>query len=241
MWTRLLPALIVISIGIACGGGEGTPAETEPPPAEPHALSAIRPGPHDELVLDMGELGVIRIELLPELAPNTVAHFAELTDQGFYDGTYFHRVIPEFMIQGGDPNTKDRDPRNDGKGRTERIEDEFTDYPHLRGTLSMANTGHSNSSSCQFFIVHQDRRDLDGSFTAFGRVTSGIEVVDAITELEIDTYGRYGPTNRPYPVSATIEKAWIERAKAAVATTNPRIRTARPRRVPALDSTAVAR
>ncbi len=227
MWTRLLPALIVIFAGVACGSGEGTPTEApaEATPAEPHALSAIRPGPHDEAVLDMGELGVIRIELLPELAPNTVAHFAELTDQGFYDGTYFHRVIPEFMIQGGDPNTKDLDPRNDGKGRTERIEDEFTDYPHLRGTLSMANTGRSNSSSCQFFIVHQDRRELDGEFTAFGRVISGIEVVDAITELELDTYGRYGPTDRPYPVNATIEKAWIERAEAvapeAVAASNP--------------------
>jgi cyclophilin family peptidyl-prolyl cis-trans isomerase len=226
MRRRVLPILLLT---LACERGEeATPqaAAEAPPDAAAQVAALVLPGPHDVAVLDMGELGVIRIELLPELAPKTVARFSELADQGFYDGTYFHRVIPDFMLQGGDPNTKDLDPRNDGRGNADtRIADEFSDYPHLRGTLAMANTGYSNSASSQFFIVHQDTRSLDGQYSAFGRVVSGIEVVDAIAALEIDSFGRYGPPNRPYPVNATIETLRIERVKqrdsAAVAARSP--------------------
>jgi cyclophilin family peptidyl-prolyl cis-trans isomerase len=201
------------AIGLACG--DRAPATTAAG-AEPRSAAAIASGPHDVAVLDLGSLGRIRIELLPEIAPATVAHFSKLAEESFYDGTYFHRVIPGFMIQGGDPLTRDLDPRNDGKGNAGAIvDDEFSDYAHLRGTVSMANSGHPRSASSQFFIVHQDTRELDGRYTAFARVVSGIEVVDAIAGLAIDTYGRYGPPNRPYPVSATLESVRIERAVAA--------------------------
>jgi peptidyl-prolyl cis-trans isomerase B (cyclophilin B) len=209
-------------LGLGCGRSEPQAAQAAVPAAEPVALTKLTDGPHDVAVLEMGDLGTIRIELYPELAPKSVARFVELAEQGFYDGTYFHRVIPGFMIQGGDPNTKDLDPRNDGRGRWEKnLPDEFTDYPHLRGTVSMANTGYSGSSSCQFFIVQQDNRELDGHYTAFGKVISGMEVVDAITELAIDKYGRYGPPDRPYPVNATIEHLRIERAGSQVAEAAP--------------------
>jgi cyclophilin family peptidyl-prolyl cis-trans isomerase len=159
----------------------------------------------------MGDLGVMRIELLPELAPKTVKQVTKLAAEGFYNGTYFHRVIPGFMIQGGDQNTLNPDPRDDGKGRPGfAVPDEFSDYPHVRGTVSMANSGYRNSGGSQFFIVHEDSPGLDGDYSVFGRVVEGIEVVDAIAALEIDVYGRYGPTDRPYPVSATIASMRIE-------------------------------
>jgi peptidyl-prolyl cis-trans isomerase B (cyclophilin B) len=176
-------------------------------------LALIEDGPHDTAVLDMGELGTIRIELLPELAPRSVENFVALAESGFYNGTTFHRVIPGFMIQGGDPATKNPDPRDDGNGGPGYgIEDEFTDYPHVRGTVSMANKGRPGSGGSQFFITQQDVPRLDGDYSVFGRVVEGFSVVDAITELEIDTYGRYGPQNRPYPVSAVIQSLRIERA-----------------------------
>jgi len=226
MWLRriTLPCVLACLLAcLACGVADAPAAADAPAPdATPVALTKLTGGPHDVAVLEMGELGTIRIELYPELAPKSVARFIELAEQGFYDGTYFHRVIPGFMIQGGDPNTKDMDPRNDGRGSSgERLPDEFSDYPHLRGTVSMANTGYSGSSSCQFFIVHQDSRHLDGKYTVIGKVVSGMEVVDAITELEIDTYGRYGPTDRPYPVSATILHLRIERAGGEVTSAQP--------------------
>jgi peptidyl-prolyl cis-trans isomerase B (cyclophilin B) len=224
---RALPCCWLLAIALAalgCGDATGPPAQaetvSEAATAPSQALAQITAGPRDVAVLELGELGSVRIELLPEIAPQTVARFTELAERGFYDGTYFHRVIPGFMIQGGDPNTKNLDPRDDGRGNAgQRVPDEFSDYPHARGTVSMANTGYSNSSSSQFFIVHEDSLNLDERFTVFGRVVDGLETVDAITRLEIDEFGRYGPKNRPYPVNATIERLRIERAEAAAAAT----------------------
>jgi peptidyl-prolyl cis-trans isomerase B (cyclophilin B) len=186
-----------------------------PEPPHPSALERVEAaGAHDVAVLDLGELGSVRIELLPELAPRTVGSFTKLAEEGFYDGTAFHRVIPGFMIQGGDANTKNLDPRDDGLGRPGyMLPDEFSDYPHRRGTVSLSNTGSRNSGGSQFFIVQQDRLDLDGRYTVFGRVVSGLETVDAVTRLEIDKYGRYGPPDRPYPLSATVRSVRIERAQ----------------------------
>jgi cyclophilin family peptidyl-prolyl cis-trans isomerase len=230
--SRIGPLLLVLACGsvgplggAALGCGDRAPATAA---LELRSAGAIGPGPRDVAVLDLGELGEIRIELLPEIAPATVAHFVKLAEERFYDGTYFHRVIPGFMIQGGDPLTRDLDPRNDGKGNAGAIvDDEFSDYAHLRGTVSMANSGHRRTASSQFFIVHQDTRDLDGHYTAFGRVVAGIEVVDAVSALAIDTYGRYGPPNRPYPVSAIIESVRIERAASGA---NPAVAAADPTR-----------
>jgi peptidyl-prolyl cis-trans isomerase B (cyclophilin B) len=92
------------------------------------------------------------------------------------------------------------------------IPDEFSDLSHARGVVAMANKGRPNSGGSQFFIVHQDSPGLDGRFSVFGRIVEGIEVVDAISEVEIDTYGRYGPAERPYPIPVLIESVRIERA-----------------------------
>jgi cyclophilin family peptidyl-prolyl cis-trans isomerase len=198
--------------------------------SEPHRPVAtvrdvtIAPGPHPIATVRVKDLGTLRIELLPEAAPKTVEQFERLAGEGFYDGTTFHRVIPDFMIQGGCPNTRNADPRDDGKGGGDyRLEDEFNDLPHARGAVSMANRGSRNSGGTQFFIVQRNAPSLDGKHTVFGRVIEGIEVVDAITRLEIDKYGRYGPPDRPYPVSAVVESIRVEGAPVAAptASTNP--------------------
>jgi len=190
--------------------------------SEPHRpVASVRAvtlaqGPHPVVVVSVKDLGKIRIELLPEAAPKAVAQFERLAAEGFYDGTQFHRVIPDFMIQGGCPNTRNADPRDDGNGGGEyALEDEFSDFPHRRGVVSMANRGSRNSGGTQFFIVLGDAPHLDGKHTVFGRVIEGMEVVDAITKLEIDKFGRYGPPDRPYPVSALVESIRSEGAAPA--------------------------
>jgi cyclophilin family peptidyl-prolyl cis-trans isomerase len=196
--------------GLACGWREsGRGPEV---PREIRAAAALlREGPHDLAVLEVEGLGEIRIELLPELAPSTVARFQELVSSGFYDGVTFHRVVPGFVIQAGCPLTRNADPRDDGKGGSGTTQvDEFTDLPQVRGVVAMAHKGNPGSADSQFYIVHEDSRFLDGDYTAFGRVVSGMDVVDAITRLEIDTYGRYGPPSRPYPKDARIASARIE-------------------------------
>jgi peptidyl-prolyl cis-trans isomerase B (cyclophilin B) len=224
----LMAGLAAPALGLGgftgCGGEPSAPAAVPPQQAaaERRPEDFIAPGPHPIAVLELEGLGAIRIELLPELAPKTVANFEKLARQGFYDGTYFHRVIPGFMIQGGDPATKNADPRDDGKGGPGyTIVDEFSDYPHVRGTVSMAHAGRPSSGGSQFFIVHQDSPHLDGKYTAFGRVVAGMDVVDAVTELEIDKYGRYGPKDRPYPVDARLVSAHIEPAAPLAAAPAP--------------------
>jgi peptidyl-prolyl cis-trans isomerase B (cyclophilin B) len=119
--------------------------------------------------------GTITIELYPEAAPGTVANFEKLANSGFYDGLTFHRVIPDFVIQGGCP----RGDGTGGPGWTIPCETEGNPHKHLRGSLSMAHAGKDTGGS-QFFICHSPQPHLDGRHTVFGRVTEGIEVVDAI-------------------------------------------------------------
>jgi peptidyl-prolyl cis-trans isomerase B (cyclophilin B) len=149
-------------------------------------------------VLHVKDRGDIRIALYPELAPASVQAFQSLAQEGFYDGTTFHRIIPDFMIQGGDPNTRDDDPRNDGLGGPDfKVPDEHSDAHHTRGTVSLANTGQPNSSRSQFFIVQRDQPHLDGKYNVFGRVVDGMDVVDRVSAVEVDQLGRWGPPNRP--------------------------------------------
>jgi peptidyl-prolyl cis-trans isomerase B (cyclophilin B) len=125
--------------------------------------------------------GPIEIELYPDEAPKTVENFVKLARDGFYDGLIFHRVIPDFMIQGGDPTGTGRG------GPGYQFEDEFNQHKVDRGALAMANAG-PNTNGSQFFIVTADACPwLDGKHTVFGRVTSGIEIADAISELPSDS------------------------------------------------------
>ena len=134
---------------------------------------------------------VMKIELYPETAPNTVASFVKLVQDGFYNGLGFHRVIPGFMIQGGDPDATGMG----GPGFT--IKGEFrangviNPLKHTRGVISMARTQMPNSAGSQFFIMHADAPYLDGQYAAFGKVIEGIEAVDHIADLETDYMDRF--------------------------------------------------
>ncbi len=132
--------------------------------------------------------GNISFNLLPDLAPEHVRNFVKLAKEGFYDGTLFHRVIPGFMIQGGDPNTKDPSRKSQwgmgGPGYT--IKAEFNSRSHLRGIVSMARAMDPDSAGSQFFIMHKDSTFLDNEYTVFGEVTEGMNVVDKIAELPRD-------------------------------------------------------
>ncbi len=152
-----------------------------------------------EIVVEGPDLeGRIRIELMPELAPSSVIGLIELAASGFYDGTTFHRVIPDFMIQGGDPYSRDRDPMNDGAGPPGRpLPDEFSEAPFLRGVVGMGNKGTAGSTSTQLFIMQADKPGLNGRYNAIGRVLEGLDLVDAIAGVTTDRSGRWGPRDRP--------------------------------------------
>ncbi len=130
-------------------------------------------------------MGTIKIKLFDQDAPQTVNNFITLAKKGFYDGTKFHRVIPDFMIQGGDPNSKDDDWSNDGTGGPGyKFADEINSHKLVRGILAMANAG-PNTNGSQFFIVTAPATPwLDGRHTVFGQVTEGLDVVDAIVKVE---------------------------------------------------------
>ena len=214
---RIALTLVLVVFLVAPGCGDD-PARESGAPGEPAATlrtPAQFEGTHDVAVVTVEGMGVIRIELLPEIAPQTVADFSKLAEGGSYDGTTFHRVIPGFMIQGGDPTTRKPDPRRHGRGGHMIFPDEFAEVTHTRGAVSLANKGSRGTANGQFFIVHQDSPQLDQIYTLFGRVSDGIEVLDAITALEIDQYGRYGPRDRPYPDDARITSIRIERAAPA--------------------------
>jgi len=131
--------------------------------------------------------GDITLEFLPEVAPNHVNNFIELAKKGFYDGTLFHRVIPDFMIQGGDPNSKNPDKRLHGTGGSgKNVKAEFSKTPHARGVVSMARSASPDSASSQFFIVVADAPHLDNQYSAFGKVSAGLDVVDKIVAEETD-------------------------------------------------------
>lgn len=133
------------------------------------------------------KFGNISIEFLSDRAPNHVANFIELAKSGFYDGTIFHRVIPGFMIQGGDPNTKSPDTSKYGTGGPGyTVNAEFNNTPHTRGILSMARSRNPNSAGSQFFIVVRDSTFLDRKYTVFGRVTEGMDVADKIVSQPRD-------------------------------------------------------
>jgi len=125
--------------------------------------------------------GDITLKFFPEVAPNHVKNFIDLAKSGFYNGTIFHRVVPGFVIQGGDPNSKSPDRSKHGMGGPGyNVKAEFSNLAHKRGTLSMARSSHPDSAGSQFFICAAPTPFLDGKYTVFGEVASGMEVVDKI-------------------------------------------------------------
>ena len=159
-------------------------------------------GPKAIIKTKFGDMDIV---FFPEKAPKHVENFIALAKSGFYNGTIFHRVIPGFMIQGGDPNTKDLNkPETYGQGGpSQRLKAEFNDIPHRRGILSMARTSDPNSAGSQFFIVVKDSNFLDGQYTAFGEVVKGMEVVDKIVGLPKNS--RDLPTERAEMTIVVVE------------------------------------
>jgi cyclophilin family peptidyl-prolyl cis-trans isomerase len=220
--SRLVAAFLLCALAFPAGcrrESAAPPAESAAPDAldAPDAATELTTGngrSRDVARIRVKDFGEIRVELRADEAPKTVENFVKLASEGFYAGTTFHRTIPEFMIQGGDPLSKDRDPRNDGQGGPGyRIPDERNRLPHLRGVVSMANNGNPNTGGSQFFICVVDRPDLDGRYTAFGRVIEGMDVVDRIVRVPRDEVGRYGPIDRPRE-NVVIEAVEIVRAGA---------------------------
>ena len=166
------------------------------------------------------KFGDMVVEFFPDVAPKHVENFQILAEEGYYNGTTFHRVIPGFMIQGGDPNSKDLDRMNDGTGgragkffgigrendpESWTVPAEFNDTPHQRGTLSMARSHNIDSGSSQFFICHDNAPFLDGQYTVFGQLISGIEVVDEIVNSERDP--RDNPLDRVEMTISLVDKS----------------------------------
>ena len=159
--------------------------------------------------IEMENGGVIEIELDAAAAPLTVANFEKLVRAGFYDGLIFHRVISGFMIQGGDPTGTGM-----GDGRLGKIKGEFRSngvdnkISHERGVISMARTNVKDSATSQFFICHGDASFLDGDYAAFGKLTDGYDVLDAIADVPV-VYGRSGERTTPV-TPVVIKRAWVE-------------------------------
>ena len=155
------------------------------------------------ITIQMKNGGTMKAELYPEIAPETVKNFVDLAAKGFYNGLIFHRVIPGFMIQGGDPEGTGMG----GPGYT--IKGEFSangfrnDLKHTRGVLSMARAFDPNSAGSQFFIMHEDAPHLDGNYAAFGKVVEGMDVVDEIAECATDYNDK--PTTPQVMKKVTIE------------------------------------
>lgn len=191
--------------------------------ATPDALPQM-PRSGEEIAVMETSQGRIVLMFYPQTAPNHVQNFKALAKKGFYDGTRFHRVIPGFMIQGGDPNSKDLARANrwgtggnvDADGRAVNVKAEFSNLKHSRGVLSMARSQNPDSASSQFFIMHADAPHLDGQYSAFGQVIEGIEVVDKIADLSSgEANGSVAPGDAVVLVSVRIEKWQTEKKEKA--------------------------
>lgn len=167
--------LIGLALGAVCAQQTAVAADATNQPAAKSADAK-------EVAVITTTEGTMVIEFWTDAAPKTIANFKKLAKSGFYDGTCFHRVIPGFMIQGGDPNTKD--PNNEatwgqgGPGYT--IDAEFNDHSHARGVISMARSNDPNSAGSQFFICHGAPTQLDHQYTTFGKLIKGFDVLDKI-------------------------------------------------------------
>ena len=184
----LLVGLLAAPLLIATGcRKEEAKVEVEKDVTEPAGEVAPETGRGKEVAVIQTTLGAMVLEFFEEDVPNHVANFKKLARERYYDGIYFHRVIPGFMIQAGCPLTRDDDRSNDGTGGPGyTIDAEFNHRPHKPGTLSMARQPDPNSAGSQFFICHKAQPGLDGQYTVFGRVIDGMDVVDKIANAKRD-------------------------------------------------------
>jgi len=166
----------------------------------------IKPVEREVAVIET-DYGNITIDLFENIAPMHVTAIKKMISEKFYDGLYFHRVIPHFVIQGGDPNSRDNDKENDGMGQDDQpmIKAEFSSIQHKRGILSMARKGNDiNSATSQFFICVANAPSLDNQYTIFGKVIDGMDAVDKIVNLERDI--RDNPVKTAYMKKVYLKK-----------------------------------
>ncbi len=163
----------------------------------------------DEIAIIKTSVGEMRLEFWPDVAPGHVKNFKQLAQQGFYNGTCFHRVIKNFMIQGGDPLTREESQQHrwGTGGPGYQIKAEFNDQPHVRGVLSMARASDPDSAGSQFFICHADARFLDRQYTAFGRLIQGDDVLEKIATTRTGAGDR--PVTRVHIESITLAPAAV--------------------------------
>ncbi|MEO6462753.1 MAG: peptidylprolyl isomerase [Candidatus Eisenbacteria bacterium] len=204
---KLLRVLTVLLLGGTLMGSNDAFAATPAAKSADKAKAASAKGGEDVAVLKTS-MGTIVFRFYDKDAPKHVANFKKLAGEKFYDGTTFHRVIPGFMIQGGDPNSKDDDRANDGLGgAASTVAAEFSTQKHLRGTVSMARANDPNSASSQFFICVKPTAFLDGKYSIFGQVLEGQDVVDKIVAVPRDA--RDNPLDKVVMEKVTIEKRKI--------------------------------
>ncbi|MGA3598637.1 peptidylprolyl isomerase [Lysinibacillus agricola] len=184
VFALLAVAFVLTGCGAAKESGQSEESKEKESEEKVDYSSNVKENPIVTITMNNGEKIVIELE--PSAAPNTVANFISLVEEGFYDGLIFHRVIPDFMIQGGDPSG------NGTGGPDYSIEGEFSsngfknDLKHERGVISMARSNDPNSAGSQFFIMVEEASHLDGQYAAFGKVIEGMETVDAIVAVERD-------------------------------------------------------
>lgn len=208
----LLATALVAFVAVGCAGPDAGTTTADEGSSQAQGSAEVDPddpyatGIHHARI-EVEGYGTIEVTLNANVAPITVSNFCHLAEDGFYDGLTFHRVVPGFMIQGGDPS-------GDGTGGSEKtITGEFASngvensIPHTRGTISMARASDPDSASSQFFIMQETTPSLDGEYAAFGTVTSGMEVVDAICEkvpVANEQSGLVAPENQPVISSVEI-------------------------------------
>jgi peptidyl-prolyl cis-trans isomerase B (cyclophilin B) len=181
--------IILLWIAMLAGGAGSALADekVQATPAPAGEKAKVTPAPAGEIAVIETRLGNIELEFFEDKAPGHVKNFKTLAKTGFYNGTLFHRVIPGFMIQGGDSNSKNPDRSTHGTGGPGySIKAEFNDTKHDRGVLSMARSQDPNSAGSQFFIVVKAANFLDGKYTAFGKVIKGMDVADKIVNSSRD-------------------------------------------------------
>jgi peptidyl-prolyl cis-trans isomerase B (cyclophilin B) len=193
---KLLSSLCVL--GLVLGLTAARAAETTNKDTEKKTGGSTAAATNEVAVMKTSE-GTMVFEFWPDVAPKTVANFKKLARSGFYDGTAFHRIIKGFMIQGGDPNTKDTAKENSygtgGPGWT--VPAEFNDRPHVRGVLSMARSADPNSAGSQFFICNADAHSLDHQYTAFGKLIKGDDVLEKISNTPVVANPMSGEPSKP--------------------------------------------
>ncbi|MFM8395236.1 MAG: peptidylprolyl isomerase [Acidobacteriota bacterium] len=215
---KVLSIVVLLAIGFACSSKpenateDSGVAERKEEPRQMRMVPLATPNPavvdSEQAVIET-EYGEIRIRFYPDVAPLHVANFKKLTREKFYDGLGFHRLIPDNLIQGGDPQTRDGKPEEWGKGRPDqpRVPAEFSVRKFVKGTVGMARLGNDpNSGTSQFFISLTDHPEWDGRYTVFGEVIDGLETVSRIAKLPSD------PVSQRAERKVTMKRVYLEKA-----------------------------